>query len=101
MGTSTRRREITRVGLALALVLVLLMPSLFIVAESHHDCTGDQCPVCKVIAGAVQIEQQGADVPHALAAAIVLLSVTVVACLRRTLLLATDTPVSLKVRMND
>lgn len=101
MGTPSRRREITRAGLALALVLVLLMPSLFIVAESHHDCTDDQCPVCKVIAGAVQMEQQGADVPQALAVATLLLAATVVACLRRTLLLAVDTPVSLRVRMND
>ena len=101
MGPPSRRREITRAGLALALVLVLLMPSLFIVAESHHDCTGDQCPVCKVVAGAVQMEQQGADVPQALAVATLLLAATVAACLRRTLLLAVDTPVSLRVRMND
>lgn len=101
MGTPSRRRGIARAGLVLALVLVLLMPSLFIVAESHHDCTGDQCPVCKVIAGAVQMEQQGADVPHALAAATLLFAATAVACLLSTILLPTDTPVSLKVRIDD
>ena len=57
--------------------------------------------MCKVIAGAVQMEQQGADVPQALAVATLLLAATVAACLRRTLLLAVDTPVSLRVRMND
>ena len=101
MEVLSRRRGLMRIGLSLALVLVLVMPSLFIAVESRHDCTGDQCPVCKVITGAVQMEQQGADVPQALAVATLLLAATVVACLCRALLLAVDTPVSLKVRMND
>lgn len=101
MEVLSRRRGLMRIGLSLALVLVLVMPSLFIAVESRHDCTGDQCPVCKVITGAVQMEQQGADVPHVLFAAAPLLAAMTVACLVRAFLLAGDTPVSLKVRMDD
>lgn len=100
MGILYKWREAARSVLAFALVLALVMPSLFVAAESHHDCSGDQCTVCKVIAGAVQILQQGADAPHVPAALAVLVVASAAACLSKTLLLSGDTLVSLKVRID-
>lgn len=100
MGALSRWREAARPVLALTLVLALVTPSLFVAAESHHDCSGDQCTVCRVLAGAIQILQQGADAPHVSAALAVLVVAAAATCLGKTLLLTGDTLVSLKVRMD-
>ena len=44
----------TRIA-ALVLTFVLLAPALFIVAEAQHDCQGDECQVCQVLAIASSI----------------------------------------------
>ena len=36
--------------LALTIILLMLLSASFIVAESHHDCTGEECPICSQIA---------------------------------------------------
>ena len=38
-----------RSAIAALLVGVLLLCALFIVAEAHHDCCGDECAVCACI----------------------------------------------------
>ncbi len=46
----TNKKRLTVVILA-ALILFALMTSLFvIIREADHDCTGENCPVCAVIA---------------------------------------------------
>ena len=38
-------------SLAVLLILFVLFASLyFILHEAHHDCSGDECPVCRLIA---------------------------------------------------
>ena len=54
----------TRIA-ALVLTFVLLAPVLFIVAEAQHDCQGDECQVCQVLAIASSIIQTAADVSAA------------------------------------
>ena len=46
-----------------AVALALIAPSLFIVCEAHHDCSGDGCQVCHVLAIASSISHADADVP--------------------------------------
>lgn len=82
-----------------ALVLVALTASLFIVVHAaHHDCSGDDCPVCaaaavcrdtlKTLSGALAVFAAVASVCFA-----VILITSYIASLR------IETPVSLKVKL--
>lgn len=84
---------------AIALALALLAPSLFIVAEAHHDCAGDGCEVCHVLAIAVSIAHESADVaaPTATAALALFFAVLVVVAPVRP---SATTLVGLKVRLD-
>jgi hypothetical protein len=86
---------------ACVLVAALLLPSVFLVAEGHHHCTGDGCTICKVLDGAVALQNTGADVPDLPAAAVVFLVSILLACCAYCVLRAPETLVSLKVRLDD
>ena len=45
------------IGIIIAIVLVLaaLLSQLHFVAEADHDCSGEDCPICKLILFAEQI----------------------------------------------
>lgn len=84
---------------AVAVVLALIAPSLFIVCEAHHDCSGDGCQVCHVLVIASSIAHADADVPAGsstpafiLAFALLALASLVRAC--------STTLVGLKVRLD-
>ena len=44
-----RKRRIA-LFLCLGLILALLASSAYIIHEANHDCTGEDCPVCQMIA---------------------------------------------------
>ncbi len=47
----------TAIGLVIIIILILaaLLSQLHFVAEADHDCSGEDCPVCKLILFAEQI----------------------------------------------
>lgn len=92
---------VLRVGITFTLVLALVAPSLFIVAEGHHDCSGDSCPICKVVTGAVQLSQQGASTPDPACSADLAAPSALIAEAAFPVLVSSKTLVSLKVRMNE
>ena len=84
---------------SIAIVLALLAPALFIIAEAHHNCTGDECPICQALACAESLVHETADIPaHTTpAASIYALSALFVAASFR---VSTTTLVGLKVRLD-
>jgi hypothetical protein len=46
----TGRKRIGALLLCIGLVLVLSVSAAFIIHEADHDCTGEDCPVCRNIA---------------------------------------------------
>ena len=46
----TKKRRWISCFLAVLFVLVMLSSLAFIVLEAEHDCTGEDCPVCAMIA---------------------------------------------------
>ena len=54
---------------ALTLAFVLIAPSLFIIGEAQHDCSGDGCEICQTLSTAAAITHTGADVPSPVALA--------------------------------
>ena len=51
-------RDLKRTGAAVlcaVLVLTMVFSSAFIIHEAGHDCTGEDCPICHVIAASSQL----------------------------------------------
>ena len=46
----TNKRRIISILMILLIVFVLVSSFWFILHETHHDCTGEDCPVCAMIA---------------------------------------------------
>ena len=42
----TNKKRILSVALAVLVLFVVLYSVFFIAAESHHDCIGENCPIC-------------------------------------------------------
>lgn len=43
------------------LVLALLLPPLFLIAEAAHDCTGEDCPVCACVRAVTTLIEKAAS----------------------------------------
>ncbi len=98
----TNRRRVTALLLCIGLVFALAVSSAFIAHEAGHDCTGDDCPICQMIAVNVNLLR-------AIGLAVLLL-LALFALLRgrfahrdrqRLRLSASGTLVSWKIRLND
>ena len=87
--------------IALMLFVVMLFSALFIAHETQHECTGDGCSVCAILA---VCENMLKNISAAAAAAAVLTAAVFV--IIKTLETASvfcpaATPVSLKVKLSD
>lgn len=97
----TKKDRIVAFLAAAALLLVLLASSAFIIVHAHHDCTGEDCPVCtRIEACTERVRQLAAAVvtAAAAAAAAAFLRTDGAACLRPAR--PSRTPVSLKVKLS-
>ncbi len=102
MGTMTKRYRIAAAALAAAAALVMLSSSLFILEHAHHDCTGEDCPVCERLFCCAQNLKN-------LSAAAVTAAVVIAAALVRcaaigapvSVCCAPSTPVAWKVKLSD
>lgn len=95
----TKRAKYMAVVLAFAVVFVMLWSSFYIAAESDHECTGENCPICEQISVCCNTIRTISSGIAAVVAA-VLLSYA----FSRTVLLYKEetpiyTPVSLKVKL--
>ncbi len=92
-------------GFALVLGVVLLFSMLFsaffITAEYHHDCTGEDCPICQMVALCENfVENLGAEIVFLAAAVFVMLIDSYVNPTFCSVFRAA-TPVRQKVRLNN
>ncbi len=46
----TERKRVGALLLCIGLVLVLSVSAAFVIHEAGHDCTGEDCPICRNIA---------------------------------------------------
>ena len=95
------RKRITAVLLCVGLVLALAVSSVCIALETDHDCSGEDCPVCHMIAASTEFLR--------IAGLAVLLPVLIALATKnavrkerqRFVLSASGTLVSWKIRLND
>ena len=85
--------------LIVTLLLFLAFSSGYILLESGHDCSGEDCPVCAVLALCVQSLDRGGDVALTVFAAALWVFVSAPALPRRAAV-RSATQVSLKVEMH-
>ena len=43
-------RKKTAISLTILFVFVMLFSHIFIIAEADHECSGEDCPICEIIA---------------------------------------------------
>ncbi len=87
--------------MALLMFFVVLFSAIFIVLHSDHDCTGEDCPICACISQCENILNGSGDNPvfssaGVLPAVLVTASILISYCV-----VISDTPISVKVRMNN
>ncbi len=100
-----RRRHVIAAIICAALLMTIFVSSAYIVHEAahHHDCPGENCPICQFIA---QIEQTRRGFGMALLALLLLCFMLAVGHGWRTRSVAAQvparcTPVGRKIRLND
>lgn len=96
----TRYRQITANALAFLMLAVLLFSSVFVAAEAHHDCPGEDCPVCLNLRMCEEILRTAGS-RTAVQAAVIPLLIVLLTSFLFTQNLPQETPVSRKVRLND
>ena len=100
----SKRRSLIAALVCAVLLLTLFVSSAYVVHEAahHHQCTGEDCPVCRFIA---QVEQLRRDFGSVLMA-LLLIRFALAACPERPARSAGDVParctlVGRKIRLND
>ena len=100
----SKRRHMIAMALCIAMMLSMFVSSAYIVHEAahHHECTGEDCPVCRFISQVEQVRRGFGSI----------LSVLLLICFALTVLRdrctfipadlsASGTLVSRKIRLND
>ena len=98
----TNRKHISALILCIGMVLVLAVSAAFIIHEADHDCSGEDCPVCRMIAANINLLR---TLGQAVIAFLSLFFLTSGHSVRgrkdRYACFFSGTPVSWKVRLND
>ncbi|MBR4710903.1 MAG: hypothetical protein IKP10_02650 [Clostridia bacterium] len=96
------RKRLGALLICAALLLALIVSSAFIAHEAGHDCSGEDCLICRMIA-------VNANLPHTIGLAVIILAALIVFARggsfrhgqRVSVLPASGTLVSWKIRLND
>ena len=100
----SKRRHMIAMALCVAMLLSLFVSSAYIVHETahHHDCTGENCPICQFIAQVEQVRRGFGMILLALLLICFALAVRRDACaIASANWPASGTLVSRKIRLND
>ncbi len=87
--------------LALLLVIMVAAASGFIAAETGHDCSGEDCPICACLEVCQQALEQMGDGIVSLCAVLIPLAFFFLTTQVIHPVLPEETPVSFKVRLNN
>lgn len=88
-------------ALGVVVMLSVLCTLLFIAFEAHHECEGENCPICACLEECVRtVRGLGESLPI-LSACVVIYIATVFVSLAESEELVFNTPILFKVRMND
>ena len=100
--SSQRFFRITALVIGVFLVFALLLATVFVLLEQHHDCSGDTCAICAAVTQTVAFLKAEASVVLSAPAALSLLfALFVLFGGLHPADLPKQSPVSLKVKLSD
>ena len=92
------KKRFVSTALVFALFFVMLLSTIYIIAETEHDCVGDNCPVCSQISQCENAVSSAASIAAAAAAfAYILMAGTVKVTSQK----PASTLISLKVQLTE
>ncbi len=102
MSVSGSVRRLAALLLFTVLLLSLLLSTVFVLAEQHHDCKGEHCQICQAVAHSVAFLKAEAN-PVVVPALAVLATDIPIAhqILLHSTMAIERSPVSLKVKLSD
>ena len=86
---------------AAAMLTVILLSGLFIVLEADHDCEGEDCHICHCLEQCQAILNQIGEAVSAGKTAFFTAVLLLASCFHLTRVICKETPVTIKVRLND
>ena len=95
-----QRRSVSSLAAVFVVIFVELISSFLVAAETNHDCTGEDCPICYEIS-VCQETVRKLTFACAVFAAILLLSVCIVLPVAQGRPAVCHTLISLKVKLSD
>ncbi|MCR5770466.1 MAG: hypothetical protein K6G87_04435 [Butyrivibrio sp.] len=87
--------------IGMLMIIAMLFSAFYISYEAHHDCTGEDCPICAQIQMCENTLHKIGGGLAFLVAVIVPVIFTFVCASVFNFILLQETPISQKVRMND
>ncbi|MCR5468116.1 MAG: hypothetical protein K6F37_04070 [Lachnospiraceae bacterium] len=97
---SDKKTRIISGIMVFVMLIFLLFASFFVAIEAHHDCVGEDCPICTCIEQCESIMQSAHDGLHAQVSVLPVVIFTLLFFLSGCALTA-DSLVSQKVRLNN
>ena len=88
-------------AIAVLLVCFILFACFFVLAESDHDCSGEDCPICQVIAVVEEIIKKIASLISVAAIIAAILTVAAGSCCATEQIVRMPTPVLRKDKLSD
>ena len=101
VSTVTNRRRILAGFMGMLFLCAMLFSAFYIAAESHHDCEGEDCPICACIDQCEGVLYRVSDDAPAAAAVLLPVLFLFLCELSQTSCILQETPVSRKVRLNN
>ena len=86
---------------AIAMLLVILLAGIFIALEADHDCEGEDCPVCECIEQCQGTLHQLGSVTVTGMAVLFPILLLIASGIHFVRVIRRETPVSIKVRLNN
>ncbi len=96
------RKRVSALLLCIGLVLVLSVSAAFLIHEADHDCSGEDCPICRNIAVNIRLlRAAGLAIPVLTVLLLLTAADTVFGPRRRRASFCPETLVRWKIRLND
>ena len=96
----TNRKRILSAALAVSVLFVVLYSVIFIAAESHHDCIGENCPICLQIQNCENTLKTLSSAAAVTAVSAILYATFFIIKTYNTRPFVSATPISLKVKLS-
>ena len=100
-GTGITFSKILALLTAAAMLSAVLLAGIFIALEADHDCEGEDCPICICLEQCGAVLNQIGNAPVKGSAVLFSIVLLISSCFHTVRVIRRETPVTIKVRLND